>query len=259
MQQAFWGIDAQAKNTSFDDWLNTVDSWWKAQSGNSPQSVNALYNKLLSSSRFFIHFTEPFTSSIGAENATDPSKILVKYLELFIEAMEKDETASETIKGFWKLPLDMWQQQLHALSNFPDSFLHFATLNGAEEANPEFTLAFKNYLNTLEAYQAAYIAMSLQAASALMKRLDSQNSPTPLSAQAICSLWTDIFEEHYELFIRDQAYPRLYADVINHWMILIQQTEILITPWLKAINMPTRDDLNAFKAQQQNSKKADKA
>lgn len=250
MQQAFWNShDGQQKsdNPSLNQWVDEMDSWWKSQATDVPASVSALYEKLRFSSQFFVNFAEPF---INTNKASDPSSVLVKYLEVFLEAIDKEGDFDNDIKGFWKLPSDMWLQQINALGGFPNSFLELVKSSIKDESlNPEFTQAGHRYLQSLKRYQSEFVEMTIQAASVLTDELHKEQQhkeqqTQQASCRDVCSTWVDIFDSHYADFVRSSQYPPLYADVINSWMLLIQQSEQLLTPWLKAVNMPIREDID---------------
>lgn len=250
MQQAFWGMHgskSQQHDFSFINWIESVEGLWNKQTHNVPDSIDALYHKLISSSRFYINLSEPFVSS--TQSGKDPANILVSHLESYLEAIEKNkaetkknsEKFSEDMLGFWKLPFDMWQHQLKFLGEIPDSFTQFMkTSTEGNFENEVFSKACEQYFKALQVYQSAYVEMSLTAASELMQKLQDDAVET---AQLASTLWIEIFEKHYTDLVCDSGYSKHYADVINSWMELIQQTEKLITPWLKSMNMPTREDM----------------
>lgn len=254
MQQAFWGLDNTKKtpqNISFDDWLTRVDSWWKTQAKDSPQSIDDLYQKLLFSSRFFINLSEPFASCTQQNQGKEPATALVEYLEIFLEVLEKNQESNEPIKGFWKLPFDMWQHQFSFFTNLPKSFLQFAESSGANTSieNTELTQAYEHYFEALKKYQTGYVSMSLTAATELMQYLQSPDEKK-VSTEDVCNHWVALFEDHYGEFVRNDEYSVLYADVVNSWVMLVQKTEHVITPWLKSMNMPTREDMKNIEQKQ---------
>jgi len=255
-QQAFEHMSEDQKQQhafSANNWLKDIDDWWQTQPGTVPESVDALYQKILFSSRFFINFFEPFATSENKN--TEPTTVLIKYLEIFVQSIEKGSEiqleANEKIKGFWALPFDIWQQQMSILSGFPKSFFQFAGQQSVDEdCYSEFYHAFQNFIKTLHNYQSAYMAMSMDAAMELMQQLQDQNSNCCTTRQT-CTIWIELFEKHYAKFVSNDAYSKLYAEVINNWMLLIQQTKQLITPWLSTMNMPVTSDLDSIKAYQQ--------
>lgn len=248
LQQEFWdktGGNKLQSDPSLNGWLDTVDDYWRKQVKDAPDEVDSLYQKLLSSSRFFVNFSEPFLSSVNEKsNSDNPSSILAGYLETYVEAVEKGQSFEEgsvDIKGFWKLPFQLWQQQLSILGELPETFLKFIQVSSEENfGNDEFIDACERYLDVLQEYRSAFLNMSMQAALSLAKRLQAEDE-IQHSVEEINAIWIDVFEKHYADFVRDTSYSKLYAEVINNWMLLIQQTEQLITPWLKAMNMPTRE------------------
>lgn len=256
-QQAFEHMsEARTQYHAFsaNNWLEDIDDWWQTQPGKVPESVDDLYQKIFFSSRFFINFFEPFATS--ENKITEPTSVLIKYLEIFVQSIENGSEiqpgANEKIKGFWVLPFELWQQQMSILSGFPKSFFQFAGLKPPldDESSSGFYHAFQSFTRILHDYQAAYVAMSMDAAMELIQQLQDQNSNHYTSRQT-CTIWIELFEKHYAEFVSNDAYSKLYAEVINSWMLLIQQTKQLITPWLITMNMPVSSDLDSIKAYQQ--------
>jgi len=237
---------------SANNWFEDIDNWWQTQPDTVEESVDDLYQKILFSSRFFMNFFEPFVTS--EKKMAKPAAEFINYLEIFIQSIENGSTiqqeANEHIKGFWALPFEIWQQQMSVLSGFPKSFFQFADQQRVDDDYPEFYHAFQNFIKTLHNYRSAYLTMSIDAAMELIQQLRNQNS-NHCTGRQICTLWIELFEKHYAKFVSDDAYSKLYAEIINSWMLLIQQTKQLITPWLTAMNMPVTSDLDSIKAYQQ--------
>ncbi len=243
----------QARPDNFEqhNWLEDVDAWWKTQPGTVAESVDSLYRKLFFSSRFFTGFAEPFEAS---KDKDDAATVLVNYLQIYLESMQLNKDiiteTNEIFKGFWALPFDVWQQQMSFLKGFPESFFDFAEHElENDHGNTELSSAYQRYLQALQNYQSAYLSMSMDAATVLMQQLQNQNSKH-FSPEKICTTWIELFEKHYADFVTKDEYSHLFAEIINSWMLLIQQTKRFITPWLIAMNMPNKNDIDALKARQ---------
>ena len=70
--------------------------------------------------------------------------------------------------------------------------------------------------------------MTLDASKEMLQQLEAVNEAVLLNQ--IFTSWIDISEKYYADFVRSSEYPKLYADVINAWMVLIQQTQQLVVP-----------------------------
>ncbi len=151
MQQTFWDrYDNQQENNeiSLNQWLKDVEWHWQKQATDVPTSVSTLYERLLFTSHVFVNFAEPFIDV--NDESKDSGTVLVEYLEVFLEALEQEDGLDYDVKGFWKLPFELWQQQIDSLGGFPDSFLELVKhLIRDEEFNEEFTQAGQNYLEAL--------------------------------------------------------------------------------------------------------------
>jgi len=209
-----------------NNWLKGVEDWWKTQPGLVAESVDSLYHKLLFSSRFFINFLDPFVAS--NDKVDVPACVLVNYLEIFLQSIENNRDintkTNEKAKGFWALPFDIWQQQIGFLKSVPESFFQFADREQDDDISTESTRAYQRYLQALQNYQSAYVAMMMDAATDLMQQVQHEKSKY-YTTQKICTIWIELFEKHYANFVSNDEYPHLYAEVMNSWMFLIQQTK----------------------------------
>ena len=203
-QQIFLNMELACKQNddfSQNTWINEVDEWWKAQPGKVSESVNSLFSKFLHSSQFLLNIVDPCHSS--DENSSNPASVLVDYLEVFLNAIEQypptQLKSDEAVKGFWTLPLTLWQQQTKCFTGFPDSFFCFAEQQ-EDKNNSAFTLAYQRYLQALQSYQSAYFSMTMSAATDLMHQLQEKENKLH-STHKICTLWIELFEEYYSNFV----------------------------------------------------------
>ncbi len=252
MQEEFFGkykTQNESNNVLLNEWLESVDIWWKKHSKDSPNTVNSLYKKLLFSSNYFVSFAEPFISI--EHNTTDARHVLVKSFELFLESVSKDYSAKSNIKGFWKLPFEVWRQQLAVLGKLEENFLKLLHNSTKESClSEDYIEAAENYLKSLNRYQSGFLNMAIQAATQLIEKIERIADDKQLSYQCIRSLWADIFDKHYNVFVRSSEFPQLQANVVNSYMLLALKSEELFSPWLKSLNIPERQDFDSLLAKQ---------
>jgi len=248
LQEEFWGnqgANEKGNDLPFNEWFKDVDDYWQGNIKDASNEVNSLYQKLFSSSRVFFNFSEPFVAS--SYKKEKPESILSEYLESYVETIEKAFANGGTSyeNNFSNNHIQLWQQQFNHFGELPESFLKF--IKSASEnsvANDEFVKACESYIKVFAEYQSAYLVMTLDASREMLQQFQGMNE-ADTSVNQIFTLWLDISERNYAGFIRSSNYPELYADVINAWMVLIQQTQQLVVPWLEAMNLPTRDFKNA--------------
>lgn len=247
LQEEFWGNQGANENDynlPFHEWFKNIDDYWQGNIKDASNEVNSLYQKLFSSSRVFYNFSEPFVAS---NNKEKPESIISEYLESYIETIEKALANGGTSfeNNFSNNHIQLWQQQFNHFGELPESFLKL--IKSASENNfgsDEFVQACESYIKVFAEYQSAYLVMTLDASREMLQQLQAVNE-ADTSVNQIFTLWIDISESYYAGFVRSSDYPKLYADVINAWMVLIQQTQQLVVPWLEAMNLPTRDLKNA--------------
>ena len=244
MQEKLWGREGEvnhAFDTSLNDWLENTDAFWKSHFKDAPIETHSLYQKLHNCIQLYSSICGPGFSS--NQQQTNPDTAFSHYLQTYIQNVEKalqDETDS-TLSGLLDTNYKLWQQQLGTVIDLPDGFLEFLKSSQAHYfADQVFEKACDNTLEAFTNYQTAYLNMTLDASREILHLLKNKQSKDS-SINALLTSAIAVFEKHSAAFIRHSDYPRLFADLINNLMLMIQQIERFIQPWQNVVNMPKRD------------------
>jgi vacuolar-type H+-ATPase subunit I/STV1 len=250
--KSFWGVNDTPN--SLDDldlntWANRIDDWWHKQSASKPQSVNDLYQRLRNSNQFFINFAQPFLDSKNdPSRSTDPEKILSDYLELYLEAFKTNN--AQDAQGFWALPYMQWKQQQNLFRNHGAVSIEKITAYlDAFQNDKNLLNAYNQYLQSLSAYQSAFISMSLDTANKLLVFLQ-ENESQALNIETIFTQWIEIFEREYAQFSTNDSYAQLYGSLINSWMLLLSLAQQFFNPLCNEISSKNNDEVEQLKQKQ---------
>lgn len=252
LYQSFWGSNDSPESVDHIDlqhWAKQLDGWWQTHSASQSESINALYERLHNSNQFFGNFAEPFLKSQNDSNRdTDPAKILSSYLEHYLDALTTDDASA--VKGFWVLPVILWKQQLDFLGgSWPKDVEKLEEYFQLFRKDTKLVNAYNQYLESLKQYQTAFVSMSLGAANKLMQLLE-ETAAKPPNIEHIIASWVAIFECEYAIFSHSDAYAKLYGNLINTWMHLIQLNQQFFRPWCDAFGAYDDDRVEQLKAKQ---------
>ena len=142
--------------------------------------------------------------------------------------------------GLLNTHFEFWQQ-LDSFAGLPDGFLEFIRASSDfDYGDEEFVRTFDNTVKVFTKYQIAYLTMTMGASREMLQILqETQSAETTLNE--LISTGITVFEKHATEFFKCSDYPQLYADIVNNWMLMIQQIERFILPWQNIMNVPSRD------------------
>lgn len=234
LQEKLWGSEGgvnHAFDVSLNDWLETTDAFWKTHFKDAPIETYSLYQKLHNCIQLYCAICKPVFSSNNQQ--TNPESLLTQYLHTYIKSVEKDlqHKTNTTLSGLLDTNYKLWQQQLGTVIDIPEGFPEF--LKSAHThafADEAFEKVCDNTLEAFINYQTAYLNMTLDASREMLILLKDTES-SDISINDLLTSAIEVFEKHSAAFITHIDYPRLFADLINNWMLLIQQIERFIQPW----------------------------
>ena len=217
----------------FDYWLTEVDSFWGNHSEVSSGDIDTLYKKVSSCSRFFFNFSEALTPNTENETTED---LITKYFDVFSanrnsHSDDADDSEPSTkanddaidLVSYWKMPLENLQKQssiFTTLNSFQSNFTG-SVVNSAQ--NPDFQNAFEAYLVSLQQYQMAFIQLFMDSSKQVIETIESSSDHVN-SSKHIMALWLDILDHNYEALIAGSNYSKLYADVVNSWVVMLSKS-----------------------------------
>jgi len=245
-----------SQSTFFNQWLNDVDKCWQNHAQTNSGDIDSLYKRVSSSSRFFFNFTESMTTNQHGETA---EALIAKYLKEFTDKSsafvtpkvnkptenEADEQSNKNrsnanqkyndsdINSLWKLPLENWQQQAALFSSQNQSLNFLSSFLGDTADNPEFSAALNAYLIALQEFQREFFNLFIVAAKQTVEALKALNDK-PTSAKEIMTLWLELLETQYLELIAAEHYSRVYANVVNSWMLVIDKSNKSYAEFMQA-------------------------
>ena len=265
------GANPPHQSSLFNQWLNNVDKCWQDHAQVTSGDIDSLYNKISTSSRFFFNFTESMASNKQGETV---DVLIAKYLEEFTDKTADRTTENVTsdfsqnsqnetyknkstgyqkgkqpniseINAFWKLPLANLQQQSAFFTPHNQTLKYLSGFLGDAVNNPEFSAALEAYLNALQEYQRVFFNLFTAAAKQTVEALRANNDE-PASAKQIMTLWLELLESHYLNLVVADNYSKVYANVVNSWMLVIDKSNKSFAEFMQANMSSTKANSNVL-------------
>ena len=241
LQEKLWGSEGEvnhAFDASVNDWLENTNAFWKTHFKDAPIETHSLYQKLHNCVQLYCSICKPAFTSI--DQHTSPENLLSQYLQTYVQNVEKalQNDTDKTLSGVLDANYKLWQLQLGTVIELPEGFLDFLKSSQTHTfADDAFEKTCDKTLEAFINYQTAYLNMTLDASRDMLNFL-KHTQYKDSSINALLGSAIEVFEKHSAAFIRRSDYPRLLADLINNWMLLIQQIERFIQPWQNVMFMP---------------------
>ena len=248
-------------------WLTDMDDSWQNNKDVTSTDIDSLYEKISSSSRFFINFTESVSATIQGEIQGEKKQDLFENIQNSLQYNSQDKFKEE-ISGYLENPASTLSHfdttlfdkianvvDMKTLWNLPPDFIHnqhnaINALSGLlKDAanNPEFAESVKTYFIALQKYQFVLINLfktsALQAVDKLKLNLDQLNSP-----KHIMNVCLEILEANYMMLISEDSYSKAYADVVNSWILVLNKSNKTLTEFSTAGMTVAEVNINAVNA-----------
>ena len=103
------------------------------------------------------------------------------------------------------------------------------------------------YFEAMRAYKLAFAKNGLRSIEALAVRFNelSQNEEEIKSLRSLYDIWVEVNEDTYDKFAMSDEYQVVYGDMVNALMAVRKQMNELTEDNYRAMNLPTRSDLDA--------------
>ncbi|WP_308874155.1 poly(R)-hydroxyalkanoic acid synthase subunit PhaE [Thiothrix subterranea] len=110
-----------------------------------------------------------------------------------------------------------------------------------------------NYQEAMDDYLKAFAKQGIESVQALRERVATMRADGKKinSLRELYDLWVDVNEQVYAKFAMTDEYQVVYGDLVNSLMALKQGINAELDSAYEAANLPTRKDLNAAFAKQQ--------
>jgi class III poly(R)-hydroxyalkanoic acid synthase PhaE subunit len=275
-QAATYGTNT-GQGASMPDWTQGFDQWWKAV---APFMIPAqsdpasdMMQRVMDMGKNFMRFAE---QGYASANQDDAQQFVSSWLEgmedLFsswIGQLSGDNRANiPDWLGLRKNMLDSWDHFANQMtSGFDFSSLDMpGVLKGKEEFDrllntpalgqwrehqhqlQQITRRTVEYQEADLAYKLAFAKVGLHGVEALRKRLRqmAEEGQSVDTFRGLYDLWVEVNEEVYGEFALTDEYQVIYGDLTNSLMALRKEINVLNEKMHKAMNIPTRSEVNTI-------------
>jgi class III poly(R)-hydroxyalkanoic acid synthase PhaE subunit len=259
------------------DWSQTLDQWWRLVSPQASDPVSEMFQRIIETGKSFNKLAEQGYSF----GQTDGQEDLVQsWLDNMQKGFEdwssqisthkfsfndnKDSSIPEWM-GLNKGALEIWDTVANSigLGGVPD-------IPGLDKGKVEISRLLKSpalgqwrehqqqlqniaqllieFQEADQVYKLAFAQMGIRSIDALRQRLSNIGSDEEKvsTVREFYDLWVDVNEEIYSEFTMTDEYQVIHGDFVNALMALRKETNALTEKMYKALNLPTRSELNTI-------------
>ena len=259
------------------DWSQTLDQWWRLVSPQASDPVSEMFQRIIETGKSFNKLAEQGYSF----GQTDGQEDLVQsWLDNMQKGFEdwssqisthkfsfndnKDSSIPEWM-GLNKGALEIWDTVANSigLGGVPD-------IPGLDKSKIEISRLLKSpalgqwrehqqqlqniaqllieFQEADQVYKLAFAQMGIRSIDALRQRLSNIGSDEEKvsTVREFYDLWVDVNEEIYSEFTMTDEYQVIHGDFVNALMALRKETNALTEKMYKALNLPTRSELNTI-------------
>jgi class III poly(R)-hydroxyalkanoic acid synthase PhaE subunit len=259
------------------DWSQTLDQWWRLVSPQASDPVSEMFQRIIETGKSFNKLAEQGYSF----GQTDGQEDLVQsWLDNMQKGFEDWSSQISTHKfsfndnndssipewmGLNKGALEIWDTVANSigLGGVPD-------IPGLDKSKIEISRLLKSpalgqwrehqqqlqniaqllieFQEADQVYKLAFAQMGIRSIDALRQRLSNIGSDEEKvsTVREFYDLWVDVNEEIYSEFTMTDEYQVIHGDFVNALMALRKETNALTEKMYKALNLPTRSELNTI-------------
>jgi len=264
-------------NPFFPDWSQTLDQWWRLVSPQASDPVSEMFQRIIETGKSFNKLAEQGYSLGQTEEGQDPIQGWLDNMQKGFEDWSKqistnkfslfdnkDSSIPEWM-GLNKGALEIWDTVANSigLGGVPDipgldkskvelgRLLKSPALGQWREHQQQLqniTQLLIEFQEADQVYKLAFAQMSLRSVEALRQRLSniSSNEEKISTVRDFYDLWVDVNEEIYSEFAMTDEYQVLHGDFVNALMALRKETNAFTEKLYKAVNLPTRSEINTI-------------
>ncbi len=259
------------------DWSQTLDQWWRLVSPQASDPVSEMFERIVETGKNFNKLAE---QGFGFGQTQNQEDVIQSWLDNMKKGFEdwsnqistnkfslfdnKDSSIPEWM-GLNKGALEIWDTLANSigLGGIPDipgldkgkvevdRLLKSPALGQWREHQQQLQTIAQLLIEFQEAdqvYKLAFAQMSLRSVEALRQRLSniSSNEEKISTVRDFYDLWVDVNEEIYSEFAMTDEYQVLHGDFVNALMALRKETNAFTEKLYKAVNLPTRSEINTI-------------
>ena len=264
-------------NPFFPDWSQTLDQWWQLVSPQASDPVSEMFQRIIETGKSFNKLAEQGYSLGQTEEGQDPIQSWLDNMQKGFEDWSKqistnkfslfdnkDSSIPEWM-GLNKGALEIWDTVANSigLGGVPDipgldkskvelgRLLKSPALGQWREHQQQLqniTQLLIEFQEADQVYKLAFAQMGIRSIEALRQRLSniSSDEDKVSTVREFYDLWVDVNEEIYSEFAMTDEYQVIHGDFVNALMALRKETNALTEKLYKAVNLPTRSELNTI-------------
>ena len=264
-------------NPFFPDWSQTLDQWWRLVSPQASDPVSEMFQRIIETGKSFNKLAEQGYSLGQTEEGQDPIQSWLDNMQKGFEDWSKqistnkfslfdnkDSSIPEWM-GLNKGALEIWDTVANSigLGGVPDipgldkskvelgRLLKSPALGQWREHQQQLqniTQLLIEFQEADQVYKLAFAQMGIRSIEALRQRLSniSSDEDKVSTVREFYDLWVDVNEEIYSEFAMTDEYQVIHGDFVNALMALRKETNALTEKLYKAVNLPTRSELNTI-------------
>ena len=259
------------------DWSQTLDQWWRLVSPQASDPVSEMFQRIIETGKSFNKLAEQGYSFGQTEGQED---LVQSWLNNMQKGFEDWSSQISTHKfsfndnnnssipewmGLNKGALEIWDTVANSigLGGVPD-------IPGLDKSKIEISRLLKSpalgqwrehqqqlqniaqllieFQEADQVYKLAFAQMGIRSIDALRQRLSNIGSDEEKvsTVREFYDLWVDVNEEIYSEFTMTDEYQVIHGDFVNALMALRKETNALTEKLYKALNLPTRSELNTI-------------
>ena len=259
------------------DWSQTLDQWWRLVSPQASDPVSEMFQRIIETGKSFNKLAEQGYSLGQTQSQEDPIQSWLDNMQKGFEDWgkqistnkfslfdNKDSSIPEWM-GLNKGALEIWDTVANSigLGGVPDipgldkskvelgRLLKSPALGQWREHQQQLqniTQLLIEFQEADQVYKLAFAQMGLRSIEALRQRLSniSSDEDKVSTVREFYDLWVDVNEEVYSEFAMTDEYQVIHGDFVNSLMALRKETNALTEKLYKAVNLPTRSEINTI-------------
>ena len=259
------------------DWSQTLDQWWRLVSPQASDPVSEMFQRIIETGKSFNKLAEQGYSFGQTEGQEDLVQSWLNNMQKGFEDWssqisthkfsfnDNNDSSIPEWMGLNKGALEIWDTVANSigLGGVPD-------IPGLDKSKIEISRLLKSpalgqwrehqqqlqniaqllieFQEADQVYKLAFAQMGIRSIDALRQRLSNIGSDEEKvsTVREFYDLWVDVNEEIYSEFTMTDEYQVIHGDFVNALMALRKETNALTEKMYKALNLPTRSELNTI-------------
>ncbi len=270
-------VPTMGSNPFSPDWSQSLDQWWRLVSPQASDPVSEMFQRVVDTGKNFNKMAEQGFSFGQNQSQEDLIQSWLENIQNGFESWIKQISSNKNTlfsnndslvpewMGLNKGALEIWDSLANSigLGGVPEipgldkgkvelsRLLKSPALGQWREHQQQLQTVAQLMIEFQEAdqiYKLAFAQMGVRSIEALRQRLidDTKNGRKVSTVREFYDLWVDVNEEVYSDFAMTDEYQVIHGDFVNSLMALRKETNALNEKLYKAVNLPTRSEINTI-------------